>query len=60
MSDPIEVPRDGRPLYVLHLRVRQYETDALGHVNNAVYLNYPEAEGGRRMTEDGRRKAEDG
>ena len=42
VSDPIEVPYDGRPIYVLHLRVRHYETDALGHVNNAVYLNYLE------------------
>ena len=42
VSDQIEVPHDGRPIYVLHLRVRHYETDALGHVNNAVYLNYLE------------------
>jgi acyl-CoA thioester hydrolase len=42
VSDPIEVPHDGRPVFVMHLRVRQYETDALGHVNNAVYLNYLE------------------
>jgi acyl-CoA thioester hydrolase len=26
----------------LRLRVRQYEIDVLGHVNNAVYLNYLE------------------
>ena len=42
VSNPIEVPHDGRPVYVMHLRVRQYETDGLGHVNNAVYLNYLE------------------
>src|SRR5438874_9894812 len=41
-GDPIEAPRDGRPVYVMRLRVRHYETDALGHVNNAVYLNYLE------------------
>jgi acyl-CoA thioester hydrolase len=27
---------------VLRVRVRQYEMDALGHVNNAVYLHYVE------------------
>ena len=42
VSERIEVPHDGRPVYVMHLRVRHYETDALGHVNNAVYLNYLE------------------
>ena len=42
MSIPIDVPHNGRPVYVMHLRVRHYETDALGHVNNAVYLNYLE------------------
>lgn len=40
--DPIEVPADGRPVYTMRLRVRQYEMDAFGHVNNAVYLNYLE------------------
>ncbi len=35
-------PEDGRPVFQLHLRVRTYETDALGHVNNAVYLHYME------------------
>ena len=29
-------------LYVAHFRVRFHETDPLGHVNNAVYLNYLE------------------
>lgn len=40
--DPVEVPQDGRPVYVMPLRVRTYEMDQLGHVNNAVYLNYME------------------
>lgn len=30
------------PRYAAHFRVRQYEMDALGHVNNAVYLHYLE------------------
>lgn len=38
----VEIPRDGRPIYEMRLRVRHYEMDALGHVNNAVYLNYLE------------------
>jgi len=28
--------------FLTHLRVRHYEMDALGHVNNAVYQNYLE------------------
>ena len=32
----------GCRLYTMPLRVRKYEMDALGHVNNAVYLNYME------------------
>lgn len=28
--------------FVAHFRVRHYEMDALGHVNNAVYLHYLE------------------
>lgn len=39
MSDGASEPR-GR--HTLRLRVRQYEMDALGHVNNAVYLHYAE------------------
>lgn len=39
---PPELPWAGRPVYELRLRVRTYEVDALGHVNNAVYLNYLE------------------
>ena len=42
MSARIEVPRDGRPVYEMRLRVRHYEMDSLGHVNNAVYLSYLE------------------
>lgn len=43
MSAPIEVPRqEGYPIYTMRLRVRNYEVDMLGHVNNAVYLNYLE------------------
>lgn len=41
--DPVEAPQEGEyPVYVMPLRVRTYEMDALGHVNNAVYLNYME------------------
>lgn len=42
MSKGLEIPRDGRTVYEMRLRVRTYEVDALGHVNNAVYLNYLE------------------
>ena len=35
-------PTDGRSVFEFSVRVRTYETDALGHVNNAVYLHYPE------------------
>ena len=38
----IVVPTDGRPVFTMRLTVRRYEIDALGHVNNAVYLNYLE------------------
>ena len=30
------------PLYQVEIRVRGYEVDSLGHVNNAVYLNWLE------------------
>src|SRR3954471_5836408 len=30
------------PRYAAHFKVRHYEMDALGHVNNAVYLHYLE------------------
>ncbi len=36
------VPADGRSVYRAVFRVRRYEIDGLGHVNNAVYLNYLE------------------
>lgn len=40
---------DGPPAavhgYAAHFRVRHHEMDALGHVNNAVYLNYLEQAG---------------
>lgn len=42
MSKRIVAPDDGRPVYTMRLRVRHYEMDALGHVNNAVYLSYLE------------------
>lgn len=32
----------GKPSHETHLRVRTYECDAYGHVNNAVYLHYLE------------------
>ncbi len=42
MDDNIEPPWAGRPFYESRLRVRTYEVDTLGHVNNAVYLHYLE------------------
>jgi acyl-CoA thioester hydrolase len=36
-----EVPTTS-PRYAAHFKVRHYEMDALGHVNNAVYLHYLE------------------
>jgi acyl-CoA thioester hydrolase len=38
----LTIPSESRPTYTLRLRVRQYEIDVLGHVNNAVYLHYLE------------------
>jgi acyl-CoA thioester hydrolase len=40
--EELKVPTDGRSVFVYELRVRTYEADALGHVNNAVYLHYTE------------------
>lgn len=47
--DDIAAPTDATlaaalpgPRYAAHFRVRQYEMDAQGHVNNAVYLHYLE------------------
>ena len=42
MDDNSEPPWAGRPFYESRLRVRTYEVDTLGHVNNAVYLHYLE------------------
>lgn len=36
------IPNSTMQPFVTHLRVRHYEMDALGHVNNAVYQNYLE------------------
>lgn len=36
-----QVPQPG-PHFAAHFKVRQYEMDAFGHVNNAVYLHYLE------------------
>ncbi|MDQ6670732.1 MAG: acyl-CoA thioesterase [Chloroflexota bacterium] len=36
------VSEDDHAVYRTHWRVRVYELDANGHVNNAVYLNYAE------------------
>jgi acyl-CoA thioester hydrolase len=51
-SEDSIAPSPARPLavssphgYVAHFRVRHHEIDALGHVNNAVYLNYLEQAG---------------
>jgi acyl-CoA thioester hydrolase len=38
LCDPVQSPRE----HTLRIKVRQYEMDALGHVNNAVYLHYVE------------------
>jgi acyl-CoA thioester hydrolase len=35
-------PRATSPRFAAHFKVRHYEMDALGHVNNAVYLHYLE------------------
>lgn len=35
-------PNVGSRVFVSHVRVRFHEVDALGHVNNAAYLNYLE------------------
>jgi acyl-CoA thioester hydrolase len=43
MSETGAAGLTGRVLgYAVYLKVRHYEMDALGHVNNAVYLNYLE------------------
>ena len=41
-SDPGAVPDPATQLFETCFRVRFHEVDALGHVNNAAYLNYLE------------------
>lgn len=38
---------------LFHVKVRRYETDSFGHVNNAVYLNYLEEAGCNTMEQLG-------
>jgi acyl-CoA thioester hydrolase len=40
--DPGSLPGAGVPAFETFFRVRFHEVDALGHVNNAAYLNYLE------------------
>jgi acyl-CoA thioester hydrolase len=40
--DPGSLPDPGVPAFETFFRVRFHEVDALGHVNNAAYLNYLE------------------
>jgi acyl-CoA thioester hydrolase len=40
--DPGLIPDAGIPAFEAFFRVRFHEVDALGHVNNAAYLNYLE------------------
>jgi acyl-CoA thioester hydrolase len=40
--DPGSLPDGEVPAFETHFRVRFHEVDALGHVNNAAYLNYLE------------------
>ena len=40
--DPGSLPDAGVPAFETYVRVRFHEVDALGHVNNAAYLNYLE------------------
>ena len=42
MRDTTGGPLPPQAGYVAHYRVRHHEMDALGHVNNAVYLHYLE------------------
>ena len=43
LMGPWRAKPEGRSPFVWELRVRSYELDLLGHVNNAVYMNYLEA-----------------
>src|SRR5918997_7079945 len=40
--DPGSLPGAGVPAFETYFRVRFHEIDALGHLNNAAYLNYLE------------------
>lgn len=40
--DPETLPGPDTPVFETFVRVRFHEVDALGHVNNAAYLNYLE------------------
>src|SRR3954452_5918449 len=41
-ADPGSLPDAGAPAFETYFPVRFHEVDALGHVNNAAYLNYLE------------------
>lgn len=41
-GDPLDQRPMPGPRFAAHFKVRHYEMDALGHVNNAVYLHYLE------------------
>ncbi|MGH2615392.1 MAG: acyl-CoA thioesterase [Thermomicrobiales bacterium] len=41
-ADPGLLPASETPVFDTYTRVRFHEVDALGHVNNAAYLNYLE------------------
>lgn len=41
-GEAIPDPRADSPRFAAYFKVRHYEMDALGHVNNAVYLHYLE------------------
>ena len=43
LMGPWRSQSEGPTPFVWELRVRSYELDLLGHVNNAVYMNYLEA-----------------
>lgn len=42
MADDRQPEASRAPRFAAHFKVRHYEMDALGHVNNAVYLHYLE------------------
>jgi acyl-CoA thioester hydrolase len=42
ITDPGSIPDPQLPAFETFFRVRFHEVDALGHVNNAAYLNYLE------------------